>query len=202
MIKCSCTTGICLWIKKIPHLQNQAAEGENLLVETETVSTGECCYHAGALSSPSSCSLFMTFINTFPTLHAWNEKLFSWNNNWNGNFHVGRDLPFAVSVESYWFAAVPFQPTPVPVFIGLPGGSSSQALYLRGKAARTKCLGNTGLLQSHKHTAVCSRAAVRAPQPARPPASLMCSWWKGPGLLWITKQNRRAKLLRVVSWKQ
>lgn len=101
-------------------------------------------------------------------------------------------------MESYWFAAVPFQSMPVPVFIGLPRGSSSQALYVCGKAARTKCLGNTGLLQSHKHTAVCSRATVHAPQPARLPASLMPSWQKCPALLWITKPLR---WLLYVRWR-
>lgn len=94
-------------------------------------------------------------------------------------------------MESYWFAARPFQPVPVPIFTGLPGGSPSHAPCLCGKAARTKCLGNGGLLQSHKHAAVCSRAAARAPQPARPPAALGSSWQKR-----ATKPLRRLLCVR------
>lgn len=143
-----------------------------------------------SLLPPSALPLCRLLIHFQLRMHEM-RIFFSWNNNGNGNFHTGRALPFAVTVESYWFTAVPFQSMPVPVFIGLPGGSSSRALYLHGKAARTKCLGNMGLLQSHKHAAVCSRAAVRAPQPA---SILGRSRRKGPGLLRITKPNRRAKV--------
>jgi len=67
---------------------------------------------------------------------------------------------------------------PVPVCIGFSRGSLSRALYRCGKEARTKCLGNMGLLQSHKHTAVCPRAAASAPH-----ASILSVLMaKGPGV--------------------
>lgn len=88
-------------------------------------------------------------------------------------------------MESYWFGAVPIKSMPLFVFIGFAGGSLSHALHRCAKVTRTKCLGNTGLLQSHKHTAVCSRAA--ASSTAHPLSSLMRSWQKGLDLIWILK---------------
>lgn len=76
--------------------------------------------------------------------------------------------------------------------MGLPGASSAQVLYRCGKAARTKCFGNRGLLQSHKHTAVCSRAAVSVLQPD----GCQHPWWqKGPSELvakgpWLALNNK------------
>lgn len=61
-------------------------------------------------------------------------------------------------MESYWFAALPA--SACAPFSALPGGSSSQALALHGKAARTNSLGSRGLLQSHKPCLPRARGAV------------------------------------------
>lgn len=93
---------------------------------------------------------------------------------------VGRALPSGVTMESYCFAAVPFQSVycTVPVFVGHPGGSPSPSLSQCGRAARTECLGSRGLLQSHKHTALCSGATTPALQPASLAAALIYPWQK------------------------